>query len=130
MTTRKPTLTVVKTQPTNGPKPPRRLGQHGLALWRRIHAEYHIDDVGSLETLFLICAATDRAERLREAIDEDGEAIRGRNGMRANILLRDELQTRGFICRTLRSLGLTLQEVKPAPGRPGRNNYWSGDNDE
>jgi len=79
------------------------------------------------KTLWQVCAATDRAERLREAIDEDGEAIRGRNGTRANVLLRDELQTRAFICRTLKSLGLTLLDVKPI-GRPsGRMSGWSGD---
>jgi hypothetical protein len=128
MTSRKPALTVVGTQ-TTSPPPPRKLGKYGLALWHRVHAEYRIEDVGSLESLFQICAATDRAERLREAIDEDGEAIRGARGIRANVLLRDELQTRAFICRTLKSLGLTLQEVKPAMGRPARGFGWSGDDD-
>ena len=121
-------LRVVGTAPS-GPQPPRKLGKPGLALWQRIHKEYDIADVGSLESLFQICAATDRAERLRDAIDADGEAIRGRNGIRANVLLRDELQTRAFICRTLKSLGLTLQEVKPAMGRPAHGFGWSGDDD-
>jgi hypothetical protein len=122
-------LTLVPAAPQSGPKPPRQLGKHGLGLWNRIHRECVIEDAGSLESLFQICAATDRAERLRAAIDQDGEAIRSARGIRANVLLRDELQCRAFIVRSLKSLGLTLQEVKPAMGRPAKGFGWSGGDD-
>jgi len=87
---------------SNGPKPPRTLGPHGLRLWNAVHGAYAIDDVGGLELLCLACQALDRAERCREAIDRDGEMVAAPNGgLKSNPLLRDELANRAFIARTL-----------------------------
>jgi hypothetical protein len=63
-------------------------------------------------------AAYDRAERLRVEIDRDGEIIRGRTGLREHPGLRGELVARAFICRTLQRLGINLEAVRMAPGRP------------
>ena len=106
---------------SNGPKPPRTLGPHGLRLWNAVHGAYAIDDVGGLELLCLACQALDRAERCREAIDRDGEMVAAPNGgLKSNPLLRDELANRAFIARTLDRLGINSESVKPV-GRPPSN---------
>jgi hypothetical protein len=72
---------------------------------------------GRIELLAQACAAADRAEALRAAVDRDGEVVQTRTGPRAHPGLRDELSNRAFIVRTLERLGLTLQNVQPV-GRP------------
>ena len=50
-----------------GTAPPRKLGEHGSALWARVMAEYQIADAGGVELLAQACGALDRAEALRAA---------------------------------------------------------------
>ena len=99
------------------PPPPRELGEHGLALWRRIHAGYAIEDEGGLELLCLASEALDRAQSLRDAIMRDGELIRTKTGLRDNPLLRHELANRSFVARSLQRLGLDVEPVR-GMGRP------------
>ena len=108
-----------------GISPPRPLGEPGRALWNSIQSEYHIDDVGGLELLAQCCAAQDRVEALRAAIDRDGEVVHTPSGPKSHPALRDELATRAFICKALERLGLTLETVKPL-GRPPRSLGWRG----
>jgi P27 family predicted phage terminase small subunit len=116
-TPEKPPLSIVSSE-TTGILPPRPLGQHGRQLWDRVQSEYRIADCGGVEILAQICAAQDRVETLRERIDTDGETIHTRGGMpRAHPALRDELQLRSFIVKSLEKLGLNVEAVKP-PGRP------------
>jgi hypothetical protein len=101
-----------------GPAPPRPLGQHGAALWQKVQSEYRITDCGGVEILAQICAAQDRVEALRERIDADGETVHTRGGVPgAHPALRDELQLRSFIVKSLEKLGLNVEAVRP-PGRP------------
>jgi hypothetical protein len=96
---KKPQLALVGSTAT-GNAPPRKLGEHGLALWNAVHAEYQIDDRGGIEILTQICAATDRVEALATQINADGETIRTRTGtLRAHPCLKDELALRAFILR-------------------------------
>jgi hypothetical protein len=109
--------------------PPRKLGKHGGNLWRAVMTEYQIADAGGLEMLASASQALDRAERCRDAIDHDGEIIRGKNGMREHPLLRHELAARAFVVRTLHKLGLDLEAIKPN-GRPARGLGWIPDADD
>jgi hypothetical protein len=118
----RPPLTVVGPA-SSGISPPRKLGQHGMSLWNTIQAAYQIDDVGGIEVLAQICAAQDRVEALAERISADGEVIHTRNGPKAHPALRDELQCRSFIVRTLERLGLNVETIKPI-GRPPRGIGW------
>jgi hypothetical protein len=93
------------------------------ALWNAIQSEFHISDVGGIELLTQCCAAKDRVDALAEQIDADGEIIRTKTGPKAHPLLREELSTRSFICRTLQRLGITDEPIKPM-GRPPRG--WKG----
>jgi hypothetical protein len=114
----KPLLTVVDSIAT-GISPPRELGQHGLALRNAVMAEYRIEDRGGIELLAQVCAAQDRVKSLKAAIDRDGT----KNGPKAHPALRDELQIRSFICRTLERLGLNVEVVKPVD-RPSGYASW------
>ena len=80
-------------------------------------AEYQIADVGGLELLAEACAARDRVQSLREAINRDGETFCRSGLVRAHPALRDELAGRAFVCRVLEKLGITVEPLKPV-GRP------------
>jgi hypothetical protein len=113
-------LHLIKAPPEpDYPAPPRPLGEHGASLWRDIVTSYEFSDRASYETLAQACAALDRAERCRELIDEQGEMIPSRTGMRSHPLLRDELANRAFVTRALAKLGLDLEPLRSGPGRPG-----------
>jgi hypothetical protein len=121
-------LKVVPAAPESGAvEPPGKLGAVGLSLWHDIVSSYEFSDRGSYETLFQACAAADRAERLRELIDKDGEVIRTKTtGLKDHPALRHEIACRSFVCRTLARLGLDLEPLRSGPGRPpgpGRMRY-------
>jgi hypothetical protein len=69
-------------------------------------SEYEIADSGGIEMLTSACQQLDRAESLREAIDQDGEILRSKAGLREHPGLRHELAARAFVVRTLARLGL------------------------
>jgi len=117
----KPKLQVVR--PDHDPTaPPRRLGEHGSALWARVMAEYQIVDSGGVELLAQACAALDRAEALRERIDKDGEIIAGPSGPRDHPGLKHELASRAFVTRCIGRLGLDVEPVQRI-GRPAMRGY-------
>jgi len=118
MAEKPPTLTLVDPTITRI-APPAKLREPGRKLWQTIMSEYDFQDAGGLEVLAQICAAQDRVEALREAIDRDGETVHTRNGPRAHPALRDELHGRAFICRALERLGVTVEAIRPV-GRPPR----------
>src|SRR5262249_42783499 len=85
--------------------PPRPLGPHGRALWDRVQREYGIRDVGGVELLAQACAAEERAERLAEAIAEDGDVVHTRTGIpKTHPAVKEELACRAFVVRTLERL--------------------------
>lgn len=111
------TLSVVRSSPPDRSKPPRRLGTHGLALWRAITTDYDVTDAGGVEMLCQACAALDRAESLRAQIERDGEVIKTKAGLKDHPALKHELANRSFVVRTLHRLGLDVEAIKPV-GRP------------
>jgi hypothetical protein len=106
------------------PKPPRKLGQHGSALWASIHEQYCIVDAGGVATLALIAEEQDRAESCRARIDKDGEVIEQNGVMKEHPLLKRELAARAFVVRGLQRLGLDVEAIRPV-GRPGLGG-WEG----
>ncbi len=114
----------------NHNQPPRKLGAHGLDLWRRVTSEYPIEDAAGVEVLTLACEAADRAASLSAAIEENGELIQTRAGVwKENPMLRSELAARGFVAKMLIKLGLHVSTTPPrGPGRPPRGGLgWDGD---
>jgi hypothetical protein len=103
--------------------PPRNLGEHGLALWRSILAEYAIDDVAGREMLALACAALDTAEACAAQVAADGVVVRSKGGgIREHPSIRGELANRSFVVRTLSRLGLDVEPLK-AIGRPSLKSW-------
>jgi hypothetical protein len=90
---------------------------HGMALWRRVYADYRIEDVGGIELLSQACATVDLVEALSARIAKDGEVIYVKGIPRAHPAQKEALACRGFIVRTLNRLGLNVETVKPV-GRP------------
>jgi len=122
----KPPLSLVSSE-TTSVLPPRPLGQHGMALWNRVQAEYRIRDTGGIELLAQACAALDRAEALAAAIARDGDVVYSRAGVpKTHPAVREELACRAFIVRTLERLGVTTENIKPGPGRPASGFGWTG----
>jgi hypothetical protein len=111
-------LKLVENEPTLG-APPRKLGKHGLALWRSITAEYGVDDAGGIEMLLQACQALDRSEACRDHIDRDGEVIRSKAGLKDHPALKHEIANRSFVVRTLHRLGLDVEAVRPIGRPPG-----------
>jgi hypothetical protein len=109
---------------TTGTEPPRDLGAYGRKLWDQVMREYAIEDAGGIEMLAQACQALDRAEALREEIDQDGAVIRMRGTIRDHPALKHELANRAFVARTLARLGLNFEPVRPSVGRPGLKIGW------
>jgi hypothetical protein len=103
--------------------PPPNLEEAGKNLWNRITGAYDISDEGGRELLRQCCYAADRAESLRRQIDEAGELLITRSGLREHPGLRHELAARAFICRTLSRLGLDVEPLRSTAGRPPQ---WRG----
>jgi hypothetical protein len=108
----RPPLSIVDRDPSL-PRPPRKLGRHGMALWRTVQTEYAIEDPGGLELLLQACAAVDRLEALGERINADGEILVIRGVPKPHPCLREELAARSFVCRAIERLGLNLEAIKP-----------------
>lgn len=123
MTSKTP-VTLVKPN-SSGIQPPRPLGNHGVALWDKLMAEYRITDCGGLEVLAQICAALDRAEMLAEQVAADGSVIMTKTGLREHPAIKGERGCRSFVTRNLQRLGLNVEAVKPV-GRPGGGLGWRG----
>jgi hypothetical protein len=113
----KPPFTLVPPDST-GARPPRPLGEAGLALWNAVTREYQVDDVAGIELLMQACLASDRVEALAAQINADGEIIRGQAGPRSHPGLKDEVALRAFIVRTIEKLGLNFEAIRPTAGRP------------
>ena len=54
------------------PPVPAHLGEQGRKLWRRLVAQFELDDAASQELLEKACVAADRAAQAREVIARDG----------------------------------------------------------
>jgi hypothetical protein len=113
-----PKLAVIHAEPlADLMQPPADLAATGAALWTSIQRQYQISDSGGLAMLKLACESLDRAQSCRAQIDDDGEVVRSRTGIRDHPLLKHEMAARSFTVRTLLRLGLDVEPIK-APGRP------------
>jgi hypothetical protein len=120
-------LTLVLSPAQPGGDLPSTLGETGRALWSRVQAEYAVSDVGGRELLFQACAAADRCAALSARISEDGEVIRTKTGLKSHPSIRDEIQCRAFIVRTIAKLGLDVEPIRSGVGRPAHGFGWKGD---
>jgi hypothetical protein len=105
--------------------PPRKLGKHGRHLWNEVQSAYDIRDVGGRQLLALACAQLDRVESLAEQIARDGEVFNdGEKPPKAHPALKEELNGRMFIARSLERLGIMSIGPDTPSGRPRK--AWRG----
>jgi hypothetical protein len=112
----KPPLQVVDLPvPDAAPAPP-GLGEHGIAMWTAILAEYDIRDVGGRLLLAQCAHAQDMVVRLRAQIDKDGLMVEMASGKRTHPAVKEELGYRAFITSTLKKLGIVDEPVQQLGG--------------
>ena len=115
--------------PETGVPPPRELGVHGQKLWDRVQAEYRITDIGGIEVLAQICAAVDTLETLATIVRAEGAVIQTSSTRKTHPAIREQTQLRAFVVRSLQTLGLGVEALKPASGRPARGFGWMPEED-
>src|SRR5450759_2200735 len=91
----------------SGPRSPAHLGPAGRRLWRRVHAEYRIDEGHAVELLRMACEAVDRCEQAREMVEREGLTVEGRfGGQMVHPAVTIERDSAIRASRLLRELGL------------------------
>jgi hypothetical protein len=104
--------------PANPGVTPPKLGEDGMALWRRVTGEYDVSDAGGYEMLRQACEAADDLARYSEIIAQDGSMITTSTGRKEHPLIKHTAIARAFIVRTLSRLGLNYEPLRMGIGRP------------
>jgi hypothetical protein len=100
------------------PEPPPELGSFGAELWRSIVHEWNVEGSGAQAILLQACQAADRAETMRQQIEDSGELVAaGRNGHKANPLIMPEIAARALVARLLARLGVFGYRREKRPGK-------------
>ena len=101
------------------PKAPQHLSREGKRWWRKITAEYSIDDEAGKLLLQTALEAFDRMKKAAERIDQDGDAVEDRFGqVKPHPLLNAERDARSQMLAALKQLNLDVEPLRDAPGRP------------
>src|SRR5262245_18565271 len=111
---------------SSGLPPPTDLGAVGKELWQQLTTEFTFEDTAQTQQLYQACCAADRASKLRQHIDRDGEMVGPPDGVRRDHpCLKQELAARAFVVRTLANLFPPPRDEKPPRYRssPG---YYGG----
>jgi P27 family predicted phage terminase small subunit len=100
------------------PAAPKHLSREAKGWWKKIVAEWEMDD----PSLMLLESALEAFDRMREAqatLKEEGAIVKDRFGQPkmhpATLIERDSKAT---ILRTMRALHLDIEPLHDAPGRP------------
>ena len=96
------------------PRPPAHLGPDGRALWRRVIADFVVDDAAGVELIRLAAEALDRAAQAREILAVEGLTIDGRFGAKTHPAVAIERDSSLRAARLLRELGVTLDPPEQA----------------
>lgn len=98
---------------------PAGLGPEGRRLWRRIQAEYMIDDPGGIAHLTGACRCEDDIHRMRETVAKDGDTVTDRFGQKVAHPLLPTIRGLEQVRRqNLRELNLDVEPLKDRVGRP------------
>lgn len=101
--------------------PPAHLSRAARAMWRRIVADYELEE-HHRAILAAALEARDRMYQARDAIAADGAYVEGRFGPKAHPAIAVERDSRLAMLRALRELGLDLE----APASPRPPSRWKG----
>jgi hypothetical protein len=97
-----------------------------LTFWTKVQREYGIHDSGGCEQLLQICQAIDTVEKLTALIEAEGWMVATKSTRKVHPAVRELTGLRAFIVRSLVTLGIGTEALKPAPGRPPRPTSWLG----
>jgi len=87
--------------------------------WRRITAEYALDDEAGRLLLQTALEAFDRMRECQAAIGQDGAVVEDRFGQKKpHPALTAERDSRSQMLAALKQLNLDLEPLKNRPGRP------------
>jgi P27 family predicted phage terminase small subunit len=101
------------------PKPPQRLSREAKTLWRKLTAEYVIDDDAGLLLLATALECFDNMREAQRAVASDGQTVQDRHGqLKEHPAVAIEHKARAHMLLALKSLNLDLEPIKPGPGRP------------
>lgn len=106
------------------PRAPKALSREARQWWKRLVAEYGIDDQAGLLLLQTALEAFDRMRGAQAKIAEEGETVVDRfDQVKAHPLLSVERDARGQMLVALKQLNLDLEPLRDGLGRPpGRKN--------
>jgi len=112
----RPAPTSPKTQQR---PPPKSLSTEGGAIWKRLLADYEINDEAGLLLLQTGLEAYDRLKQCQKAIARDGPQVRDRfNQLKAHPLLPAERASRTQMLAAFKQLHLDIEPLHAQPGRP------------
>jgi P27 family predicted phage terminase small subunit len=100
--------------------PPRGLSAEARRWWRRLVAEYEIQDDAGRLLLSTALEAFDRMRSCQRSIRKHGQMQTDRFGqLKVHPLLSAERDARAAMLHSLKSLNLDLEPLHDRPGRPG-----------
>jgi len=101
-------------------KAPGHLSDDARRWWRRLIAEYRIDDPAGLLLMQTAMEAFDRMKAAAAEIARDGQTVRDRfEQAKPHPLLATERDARAQLMAALKALNLDLEPLRDGPGRPG-----------
>lgn len=90
---------------------PKHLKAGAAEMWKRLRADFVLDDAGALALLQAACEAFQRAQEARAEIDRDGVVLTDRFGQyKAHPAVAIERDARGQMIAALRALRLAPAE--------------------
>lgn len=103
------------------PRPPGHLSKEGKALWKALHAEWRIDEPGSVAILLVGLESFDRCQVARRTLAKDGLTTEDRfHQVRVHPLCAVARDSEAAFRAALRQLGVDKSPDEPPPRRPGR----------
>lgn len=99
---------------------PSGLTREAKSLWRRLVAEYGIEDEGGFQILRVGLENFERMRGVQAQIDRDGITYTDRFGqVKAHLLLPVERDARAQYLAALKALNLDVEPLRDRLGRPG-----------
>jgi hypothetical protein len=74
-----------------------------------------------------VCGAVDLIEALGVVIKAEGAVVQTQSTRKAHPCIKEQTMLRGFVVRSLQTLGLGVEALKPGPGHPTRPSGWRPD---
>ena len=102
------------------PRPPKQLSAEAKRWWKKLVAEFGIDDPAGVLLLQTALEAFDRMRGCQQVIEAEGATVRDRfDQVRGHPLLAAERDARAQMLAALKQLNLDLEPLRDGPGRPG-----------